>query len=709
MATAKRRAKATTVAYTITHNPDTGCYQLAFSDEVVLTAQPTAHTRDGWLVGISITVSGQVAARSRVTLARQGAREWFCSRLAAPLKRLVTDTALLALEAFLDKTERRLAAERMDAAVAAAAAAKDAPPPGFGMDRPPDGSGSGRAIAFEAITPWPESVDGAALLTDIAATLKRFIAMADVVADTSTLLVVNAHVHEASDISPIGVLSSPLKRCGKTTLLRFVLALTPRALASSNVTAPAVFRVIEAYNPTFIIDEVDSFLALKEELRGVLNAGHTRDLAYVIRTVGDDHEPRRFTTWCPKFFALIGQLPSTLQDRSIVLPMRRRAKGEKAERLKKRQPRTLVGTLPERLARWAADHLGKLREHDALVPEVLDDRQGDNWEPLLAIADLAGGDWPERAGRAALALSGVEDQDPDHDEVAVAALRDVGVLLRQARDGRMSSAEMVARLTADHSGRWVEYGRTEKPITQRQLARLLAPFGIKPKVMRIGDKTPSGYQLDDFSNSLSRYIPPVVVPPADLQHPQHSNENAVKGPASDPQQPANVGDRKTASHPHKHEGVEDVGDPQQGAGMEGSLWDSEAPPDWVTDPDDPSCTDKPEGAELATEGPIPLREGSALDLLAAGFGRSTGADRSSRWLEAAGDLQAEVLKRVALGDPLTPEGAIAFLLAWGLLPDTAEWLYGARRGKDWQEGGNGTGRVVLLPLDAGTADAEAPS
>jgi len=130
MARATRRAKATTVDYTITHDPDTGGYQLVFSKGVVLTARPTAHRpRDGWLVLVGISVSNQAAARSQIALARQGSREWFRGRLPASLKAIVTDAALLALEAFVEKTERRLAAERTDAARIAAEAAKDAPPP----------------------------------------------------------------------------------------------------------------------------------------------------------------------------------------------------------------------------------------------------------------------------------------------------------------------------------------------------------------------------------------------------------------------------------------------------------------------------------------------------------------------------------------------------------------------------------------------------
>jgi hypothetical protein len=176
----------------------------------------------------------------------------------------------------------------------------------------PAGHGQGRAITFETVEPWPEPVDGAAMLSALATVLRRFVVMPDVIADALVLFIVHAHVHDASDISPICAITSPLPNCGKTTLLRFVLALTPRPVATSNCTPAALFRTIEAHHPTLIADEGDTFLQLSDELRGVLNSGHTRDMAKILRNVGDDHEPHEFTTWCAKFLALIGRLPRSL-------------------------------------------------------------------------------------------------------------------------------------------------------------------------------------------------------------------------------------------------------------------------------------------------------------------------------------------------------------------------------------------------------------
>ena len=153
----------------------------------------------------------------------------------------------------------------------------------------------------------------------------------------------------------------------------------------------------------------NSFLREREELRGILNSGHTRGTAYVIRTVGEDHEPAKFSTWGPKAVALIGNLPDTLQDRSIVVPMRRKTPGEKVERL--RLGRLDLEDLLRQAARWAADHGEAIRNADPDVPDGLNDRAADNWRTLLAIADVAGGVWPGPGEGGARRLSGIGERE----------------------------------------------------------------------------------------------------------------------------------------------------------------------------------------------------------------------------------------------------------------------------------------------------------
>jgi hypothetical protein len=168
----------------------------------------------------------------------------------------------------------------------------------------------GRALLFADPDPWPEPIEGPEILAAVAHVFARFLALPEGAADGLALWVLHAHAIAASSISPILAVVSPQKRCGKSTLLDLLGALVPRRLFASSITAAALFRAVEKYRPTLLVDEADTFLARNDELRGVLNAGHTSSTALVVRTVGDEHEPRSFSTFCPKAVAPSYFVPS---------------------------------------------------------------------------------------------------------------------------------------------------------------------------------------------------------------------------------------------------------------------------------------------------------------------------------------------------------------------------------------------------------------
>ena len=194
----------------------------------------------------------------------------------------------------------------------------------------------GRWLLFADPDPWPEAVDGAALLDELAHTYRRFVSLPAGGAEALALWIVFTYALEAFDVAPILALCSPLKRCGKTTTEEVTAALAQRPLAATNITVAALYRTVERFAPTLIVDEADTFLLNNLALRGVINSGHTRATAFVVRTAG--HEPRLFSTWGARMIALIGRLPATLEDRAIVLPMRRRAPGEAVDRIRRDAP-----------------------------------------------------------------------------------------------------------------------------------------------------------------------------------------------------------------------------------------------------------------------------------------------------------------------------------------------------------------------------------
>jgi putative DNA primase/helicase len=352
------------------------------------------------------------------------------------------------------------------------------------------------ALPHWNVEPSAEPVDGAALLNNLRHVFRRYVVLPKGADIALPLWVLHAWTMDAGDVSPLMLLVSPTKRCGKTSVLILLYFLTPRSELSSNITAPALFHYIEEVRPTLLIDEADSFAKDNEELRGILNSGHTKAAAHVIRNV--DHKARRFSTWAPKAIATIGTLADTLEDRAVVVRLQRKPPGAK-ERLGRRDNADFAA-LRSQAARWAVDNFDKLADPDPKMPD-LNDRAADNWRPLLAIADLAGGTWPEEARRAACLLSGEE-----HDgAIDVKLLRDIRSAFGE--DDVIRSSDLVAKLTADPERPWAEW-KQGRPLTQKQLAGLLAPFHIiSLTVHPPGLPDGKGYRRIDFEEAWTAYCP----------------------------------------------------------------------------------------------------------------------------------------------------------------------------------------------------------
>lgn len=363
--------------------------------------------------------------------------------------------------------------------------------------------GAGTSISLANPEPWLDEVDGADLIGELVATFLRFVGLPEWAPVVLALWVLHSHAHDAADVSPLLALTSPEKRCGKSTTLHVLGALVPRPLPASNVTAPALFRAVEKFRPTLLVDEADTFLRNRDELRGVLNSGHARASAVVVRTAGDDHEARCFSTWSPKAVAMIGALPDTLADRSIILPMRRREPGEDLERLCMHRLPSLE-PIRRRAWRWVCDNLDVLKAADPEAPSELHDRAADNWRPLLAIADLAGGNWPDLARDAARHMAGAEDGDDG--SVATLLLRDIRELFTEREVDVLSSSTVADVLGKMEDRPWPEWGRSQKPITATALARKLKPFGIKPVQVRQGKTVSRSYKRADMEDAFRRYL-----------------------------------------------------------------------------------------------------------------------------------------------------------------------------------------------------------
>jgi putative DNA primase/helicase len=353
-------------------------------------------------------------------------------------------------------------------------------------------------ITIEAEVCSPDSV-GLAIAAELDAFFRRYVVLPlQEYFAILVLWVLFAHAHDAFVISPILSISSPTKRSAKTRLLEALSAVVPRPLLVSHATAAALFRAIDAYCPTLLVDEADTFIRRSEDLRSVLNSGHTRSSARIVRAAGT------YSTWAPKVIALIGSLPDTVQDRAISIRIQRKGPGEKVERL--RQDELVDMDLRARAAGWAAEHLDALSSANPAVPESLGDRQADCWRPLLALADILGEDWPRRARDAAVTLSRLADEDDE--ELPVQLLVELARLIGQSE--RMASAAIVKALVAMPERTWSTCVRG-RPLTELHLSLLLRPFGVRPRQWGEGPKAHRrnvrGYYLTDLQPVFLRYVP----------------------------------------------------------------------------------------------------------------------------------------------------------------------------------------------------------
>ncbi|MGO1080139.1 DUF3631 domain-containing protein [Inquilinus sp. CA228] len=361
----------------------------------------------------------------------------------------------------------------------------------------------GRSLVLPEPAPWGYAVDGAALLDDLVDTILTCLVMPKEAAVAMALWVMHAHAFDAAEHTPRLLFTSPVKRCGKSTALRVLADLVPRPLDVVSVTAAALFRTIEKASPCLLVDEFDASGHGDDDVRAIINGGHLRG-GKIVRCVGNDFEPRYFMVSAPLAIAAIGRVHATIEDRAVMIPMRRRKASESVERFRAGQASLHV--LARKAARWAADHLTRLKDTDPSIPAGLNDRAADNWRPLLAIADRIGGDWPVRARSAASVLCGQGD-DLEAAELGVQLLIDIKAVFYDRQVEKLSSADLIESLIGEETMPWGEIERG-RALTVRGLASRLRRFEIRPKTIRFDSQPKAkGYERDAFAEAWDRYCP----------------------------------------------------------------------------------------------------------------------------------------------------------------------------------------------------------
>ena len=365
-------------------------------------------------------------------------------------------------------------------------------------------NGQGRKVESQEAEPWDKPVDGAKLLDEMSAAILQHIVVTQEQADTIALYSVFTHGYEVFKVAPRLGVRAPTRECGKSELLLRIQRFVPRALSTENLTGPVLFRLVEDQRPTLFVDELDNLLSdSKSELLGLFNSGYARN-GKAYRLVGDSHELREFSTFCPLVYGMVGKPTDSFNSRSIPIEMRRATPTEWRALLSledgEEEDKRLLA-MGRKAARWVSDNLDKLK---SAKPDMgsMSNRPATNWKPLFAVAELAGGDWKGRARAAASAAAKLKQAPVDEEELFTV----IKASFDASTKDYVESENLARKLAEVDGGPWAECGRTGKPITTNALARVLRPFGIGPGFVGPRDGRTRGYFRHQFEEVFASYV-----------------------------------------------------------------------------------------------------------------------------------------------------------------------------------------------------------
>jgi hypothetical protein len=359
-------------------------------------------------------------------------------------------------------------------------------------------------IDATSVDPMPEQT-GDELLDELRSTLCKYVVFPDRHTSAAVALwVAVTHVLPAFEVAPRLIINSPAWRCGKSRLLDVIEGTCHDPLSTVNASTAALYRSLgdgDDHPPTILQDEADAIFGSKksaenhEDLRALYNAGHQRGRT-VLRCVGPRQDARRFNTFAMVALAGIGTMPHTITDRAVNIAMRRRARDERVSQFRSRRDGPILASLRARLADWASTAINELKDAEPEMP--VEDRAADTWEPLIAVADAAGGHWPDTAREACVVLVSAADEDEEQHSHNLRLIGDIRDIFDQRRASFLSSADLVEGLRAVEESPWADFD-----LNTSKLAYRLREFKVKPGHAASGRVR--GYRLDAFHEVFRRY------------------------------------------------------------------------------------------------------------------------------------------------------------------------------------------------------------
>ena len=400
--------------------------------------------------------------------------------------------------------------------------------------------------------PWPTPVDGAAVLDEIVAAIKRHVLLTDEAAWAIALWVAFSHGLDLFWFSPRLALCSPVKRCGKTTTVEVLLGLVARPKPTSSTTGPTVFRLIDKYKPTYLIDEADGYLPddgnspASPEQRPYADHGLGRHSTETNAVTGE-RDPKSFSTWTPIVCAGIGKLPSTLDDRSIKIRLQRKPRHVRLTRFRPDRA-TGIAEIGRRVARFVLDNQIAIGAADIEPPEELHDRAADNWRPLMGL---------RRGCRRGVARARPESRpgargiNQVSEDMCVELLADIRSIFEEQKDPErqrtLFTSELMTALLSMTDRPWLDCGHNGRAMTERQMSELLKPFGIKThKNVRRSTQQAKGFRAEEFAEAYARYLPGLGGVPGsrgpntEIRHVQGVAMGPKRGPTTGPNRTAPV-------------------------------------------------------------------------------------------------------------------------------------------------------------------------